>query len=90
MAHPATNLWLLQNAPPAVDNSGMNLRPSTLDRIAVSFADAVASGDYEAAEGWITTARYVERREADRRVVPAAGRVGLSGWAGLNRLRATR
>jgi hypothetical protein len=87
---------LLQNEPPSADTPGMNLRPSTLDRIAVSFADAVAAGDYEAAEGWITTARYVERRQADRGAVPAGGRlrlggrVGLNGWAGLNRLRATR
>ena len=45
----------------------MHLRPpSTLDRIAGSFADAIAAGDFEAAEGWLATARYVERRESDR------------------------
>ncbi len=48
----------------------MQLRPSTLDRIAGSFADAVAAGDFEAAEGWLATARYVERRESDRRRSP--------------------
>jgi hypothetical protein len=49
----------------------MQLRPSTLDRIAGSFADAVAVGDFEAAEGWLATARYVARREADRRPTAA-------------------
>jgi hypothetical protein len=45
----------------------MHLRQHrTLDRIAGSFADAVAAGDFEAAEGWLATARYAERREADR------------------------
>lgn len=71
-------LMPFQNHPPGADTPGMNLRPSTLDRIASSFADAVASGDYEAAEGWMATARYVERRKADRRAVPAGGRVRLS------------
>lgn len=49
----------------------MNLRPSTLDRIAGSFAEAIASGDFDAAEGWMATARYVERRKKDMRPVVA-------------------
>jgi hypothetical protein len=60
-----------QNPGSSADTPGMNLRPSTLDRIAGSFADAIASGDFEAAEGWLATARYVERRKADKRRVPA-------------------
>jgi hypothetical protein len=56
-----------QNDGTAADTPGMNLRTSTLDRIAGSFADAIASGDFEAAEGWMATARYVERRQADMR-----------------------
>lgn len=45
----------------------MKLRTPTLDRIAQAFADAVAEGDDEAAEGWIATALYVADRETDRR-----------------------
>lgn len=58
-----------QNVPTPADTPRMSLRISTLDRIAGSFADAVAVGDFEAAEGWLATARYVARREADRRPV---------------------
>jgi len=58
-----------QNISPPADTPRMGLRISTLDRIAGSFADAVAAGDFEAAEGWLATARYVERRETDRRPV---------------------
>jgi hypothetical protein len=64
-----------QNQAPAADTSCMTLRTSTLDRIAGSFADAVAAGDFEAAEGWMATARYVERREEDMRPVTAARRL---------------
>jgi hypothetical protein len=46
---------------------GVKLRASTLDLIEKAFAEAVASGDYEAAEGWLTTARYVAEREVARR-----------------------
>ena len=63
-----------QNISPPADTPRMSLRISTLDRIAGSFADAVAAGDFEAAEGWLATARYVERRETDRRAVAEARR----------------
>lgn len=56
----------------------MNLRPSTLDRVAGAFAEAVAAGDFEAAEGWLATARYVERRQEDTRPVQALGMLRLS------------
>jgi hypothetical protein len=60
-----------QDRAPCADTPDMNLRPSTLDRIAGSFAEAVAAGDYEAAEGWLATARYVERRQTEARPVQA-------------------
>ena len=45
----------------------MKLRASTLDRVAKAYAESVAAGDLEAAEGWFATARYVAQREADRK-----------------------
>jgi hypothetical protein len=45
----------------------MKPRASTADRIEAAFAAAVASGDYDAAEGWLATARYVADRDASRR-----------------------
>ena len=69
---------------PRADTPRMSLRPSTLDRVAGSFAEAVAAGDFEAAEGWLATARYVERRREELRGAPAQSRLRLS------RLRATR
>jgi hypothetical protein len=44
----------------------VKLRQSTLDRIAEAFAQAVARGDFAAAEGWLVAARHAARREADR------------------------
>jgi len=44
----------------------VKLRTSTLDRVATAYAEAVAAGDLDAAEGWFATARYVAAREADR------------------------
>ena len=64
-----------QNEGTPADTPGMSLRTSTMDRIEASFADAVASGDFEAAEGWMATARYVEWRNADRRQVAAERRL---------------
>jgi uncharacterized protein YbjT (DUF2867 family) len=52
----------------------VKLRPSTLDRIADAFAEAIARGDFAAAEGWVVAARYVADREALR--APAARRIG--------------
>ncbi len=40
---------------------------STPERLEVAFAEAVASGDIEAAQGWLATARYVHERDAERR-----------------------
>jgi hypothetical protein len=42
-------------------------RNTTLDRIERAFAEAVAAGDHEAAEGWVATALFVADRQADRR-----------------------
>ena len=50
-----------------VDIRGVKLRASTLDRVATAYAEAVAAGDLDAAEGWFATARYVAEREPDRR-----------------------
>ena len=44
----------------------MKLRTPTLDLVATAYAEAVATGDLDAAEGWFATARYVAEREADR------------------------
>jgi hypothetical protein len=52
----------------------VKFRASTLDRVATAYAEAVAAGDLDAAEGWFATARYVAEREADRRGVRRATR----------------
>jgi hypothetical protein len=44
----------------------MRFRTSTLDLIAREFAEAVADGDEARAEGWLATASYAARREAER------------------------
>jgi hypothetical protein len=41
-------------------------RASALDRIVSAFADAVAAGDFEQAEGWISLARDNHDRNSDR------------------------
>jgi hypothetical protein len=56
------------------DIAVVKLRASTLDRIAKAYAEAVAAGDLDAAEGWFATARYVADREADRQGARAAAR----------------
>ncbi len=61
----------------------MKLRKSTLDRVASAYADAVAMGDFESAEGWLATAAFVADREGnrlDRR--GARSRRGTTPWAG--------
>ena len=45
-------------------------RPTTTERIARAFADAVAAGDLEAAEGWVAVAALRAERSAD--AMPAA------------------
>jgi hypothetical protein len=42
-------------------------RPTTDDRIAEAFAEAVAAGNLEAAEGWLTVAALRADRAGDRR-----------------------
>lgn len=49
-----------------VDTSVVKLRTPTLDLVATAYAEAVAIGDLDAAEGWFATARYVAERDADR------------------------
>jgi hypothetical protein len=39
-----------------------------------AFADAVAEGDYERAEGWLAVARYSEARSSAPTVSPDHGR----------------
>jgi hypothetical protein len=58
------------------DTLAMKRRASTLDRIGIAYAEAVASGDLESAEGWLATAAFVAEREARRDRRP---RVGITG-----------
>jgi hypothetical protein len=44
----------------------VKLRTSTLDLLAREYAEAVADGDFERAEGWLATAAFVADREVDR------------------------
>jgi hypothetical protein len=46
-------------------------RPTTTERIARAFADAVAAGDLEAAEGWVAVAALRAERSADAMPVAA-------------------
>jgi hypothetical protein len=46
----------------AADMREVMSKPSTLDQIAEDFAEAVAAGDFEAAEGWIATALLASQR----------------------------
>lgn len=57
-----------------VDIARVKLRASTTDRIEKAFAQAIEAGDFEAAQGWLTTARYVAERE-DLRRKPSRARV---------------
>lgn len=50
----------------------MRSRRTTLDRIATAYADAVAIGDFEAAEGWLATASFVAARQEDGHRGPLA------------------
>jgi hypothetical protein len=45
-----------------------------MDRIMAAFADAVAVGDYERAEGWLAVARYSEGRSSRSTATPGRGR----------------
>jgi hypothetical protein len=61
----------------------VKLRKSTLDRVATAYAEAVAMGDFDSAEGWLATAAFVADREGnrlDRR--GARSRRGSSTWTG--------
>jgi iron uptake system EfeUOB component EfeO/EfeM len=45
-------------------------RASALDRILSAFADAIAAGDFEQAEGWISAARDNFERNSDAPLSP--------------------
>lgn len=47
---------LLKFAPRSADTLSMR-RDRTLEKILKAFSDAVAEGDFDAAEGWFATAR---------------------------------
>ena len=58
----------LQAWPRYTDTSNVKLRrTSTDDRIARAFADAVAAGNHEAAEGWVAVAALRADRSQGRR-----------------------
>jgi hypothetical protein len=66
----------------------MKLRTSTLDRITTAYAEAVAAGDFDAAEGWIRTAVFVEgRQQVEPSPAPVTIVGGLGAPAGSARLR---
>jgi hypothetical protein len=52
-------------------------RERTLEKIMAAFADAVATGDYDKAEGWLAVARLSQQRTDDARM-PDARRVASS------------
>ena len=56
----------LQSAAPSADTRRVKLRTSTTELLARAFAESVAAGDLEAAEGWLATAGMVARRQTDR------------------------
>jgi hypothetical protein len=49
----------------------------TLDKILKAFADAVAAGDYERAEGWLAVARFSEARSSASTAPLERARIGL-------------
>jgi hypothetical protein len=61
----------------------MKFRTSTLDLIAKEYAEAMASGEFERAEGWFATARLAASREADRSQAPDRSSVGHVGRRSL-------
>jgi hypothetical protein len=50
-----------------IGNVRLRRRPSTDERIAQAFAEAVAAGNLDAAEGWLTVAMLRANRSRDRR-----------------------
>jgi len=56
----------LQPSGRGADTEWVRLRTPTLDLIATEFADAVASDEFERAEGWLAVARFAAARQADR------------------------
>jgi hypothetical protein len=55
----------------------VKLRTSTLDLLAREYAQAVADGDFERAEGWLATAALVANREVDRGMPPGRRRTPI-------------
>lgn len=73
----------LQMAGFRADTWTMKLRKSTLDRVATAYADAVAMGDFESAEGWLATAAFVADREGNRPDrLRSFARRGTAAWTG--------
>lgn len=62
-----------------VDTPRMRLRTPTLDLLASEFAQAVARGDNDQAEGWLAVAQAVAVRQRDRR--PRAWRLWTTAGA---------
>ena len=58
--------WALQPVPPSADMEQVKLRTPTLDLIVTEYANAVASGEFERAEGWLAVAEFAAVRQADR------------------------
>ena len=54
--------------PPLPADTSLVSRERTLEKILEAFADAVAAGDYEKAEGWLAVARLSQGRVARARV----------------------
>ena len=49
----------------------MRNKDRTLDRVLEAFAEAVAAGEFERAEGWLAVARWAQRVEE----VPSPARI---------------
>jgi hypothetical protein len=51
------------------DTSGVS-RERTLEKIMAAFAEAVAAGDFEKAEGWLAVASFARNRVVERGHAP--------------------
>ena len=60
----------LQSVATSADTREVKLRTSTTELLARAFAESVAAGDLQAAEGWLATAEMVARRQDDRSAAP--------------------
>ncbi len=55
----------LQPSARGADTEWVKLRTPTLDLIATEFATAVASDEFERAEGWLAVAQFAAARQAE-------------------------